>query len=149
MITRPSTPQILRDVAEELNREIMPLLTESTDQIRLFMITAVLGQCAERADREIALMSEETASYRTYAEDVAEATGNDGVRAQIDAMASAPDLRLDSVLAAYVRASDAFGTALEVAMDAGLAELVSAGERLLQDRVANEQSMAGVATAGR
>jgi hypothetical protein len=64
-------------------------------------------------------------------------------------MASAPDLRLDSVLAAYVRASDAFGTALEVAMDAGLAELVSAGERLLQDRVANEQSMAGVATAGR
>jgi hypothetical protein len=149
VITRPSTPQILRDVAEELNREILPLLAESTDQIRLFMITAVLGQCAERADREIALMAEEIAGYCAYAADVAEATGDAALRAQVEVLAPVSDLRLDAVLATYVRASDAFSTALEVAMDAGLAEQVAAGERLLQDRIVNEKAMAGVATAGR
>jgi hypothetical protein len=34
-------------------------------------------------------------------------------------------------------------------MDAGLTDLVARGEQLLQTRIANEQLMAGVATAGR
>lgn len=149
MITRPTTPEILRDLAEELNREIMPLLSEQTDQIRLFMITAVLGQCAERADREIALMADETTRCVTYAGAVADATGSAELRSLVSAVVPDTDLRLDAVLATYVRASDAFGAALELAMDAGLADLVAQGEQLLQDRVANEQAMAGVATAGR
>ena len=76
MNIRPSTPQILRDLAEELNREIMPLLSDSTDQIRLHMIAAVLGQCAVRSGTEIALMKAETDSYVDYARAVSAATGD-------------------------------------------------------------------------
>ncbi len=149
MNIRPSTPQLLRDLAEELNREIMPLLSDSTDQIRLHMIAAVLGQAAVRAGSEIALMKEETAAYVDYATEVAAASGHKDVRKALDALHPGTDLHLDTVLAEYARASDAFGTALEIAMDAGLTDLVSRGEELLKKRVANEQLMAGVATAGR
>lgn len=149
MNIRPSTPQILRDLAEELNREIMPLLSDSTDQIRLHMIAAVLGQCAVRAGSEIAVTKQETAEYRHYAASVVAATGHDGVRAALDAVPSPTDLHLDVVLAEYAKASDAFALALEVAMDEGLTDLVTRGEELLKQRVSNEQLMAGVATAGR
>lgn len=149
MINRPNTPQILRDLAEELNREIMPLLDDSTDQIRLFMITAVLGQCAVRADKEIALMKQETASYLTFAQDVADATHDANLATTIAQIHSSDDLHLEAVSAEYVRASEAFGLALEIAMDAGEDALVTRGEELLQTRIAHEQMMAGVASAGR
>jgi hypothetical protein len=149
MNIRPSTPQILRDLAEELNREIMPLLSDSTDQVRLHMIAAVLGQCAVRAGSEIALTKRETADYRDYAGEVVRATGHEGLRAALDAVPSSADLHLEVVLAEYAKASDAFALALEVAMDEGLSDLVARGEELLTTRVANEQLMAGVATAGR
>lgn len=149
MNIHPSTSQILRDLAEELNREILPLLSDSTDQVRLHMITAVLGQCAVRAGTEIALMTDETAAYRAYATGVASATADEAVRSATDAIGTSDDLRLEAVLAEYTRASEAFGTALEAAMDAGLTDLVARGEQLLQMRIANEQLMAGVATAGR
>ena len=149
MNIRPSTPQILRDLAEELNREIMPLLSDSTDQIRLHMIAAVLGQCAVRSGTEIALMKAETDAYVDYARAVASATGDPAVQRAIDAVQPSTDLHLDAVIVEYTQASEAFGTALEAALDGGDAELVARGEALLQDRVANEQLMAGVATAGR
>lgn len=149
MNIRPTTPQLLRDLADELNREIMPLLDDSTDQIRLHMITAVLGQCAVRAGSEIALMTLETAAYRDYADAVADATGRDDLRPAAAAPPLAARLHLDAVVAEYARASDSFGSALEIAMDAGLGDLVTRGEELLHTRIANEQLMAGVATAGR
>ena len=149
MINRPNTPQILRDLAEELNREIMPLLNDSTDQIRLFMITAVLGQCAVRADKEIAMMKQETDAYLTFAGEVADATHDANLAAAIAQVHPSDDLHLETVSAEYVRASEAFGVALEVAMDAGDEALVARGEALLQTRISHEQMMAGVASAGR
>ena len=149
MNIRPSTPQVLRDLAEELNREVMPLLTDSTDQIRLHMIMAVLNQCAVRAGTEIGLMRQETAAYADYGSVVATATGRSDVQALVDDIAPGDDLDLDAVLAGYTRASEAFATALEAALAAGDADLITRGEELLQFRVANEQLMAGVATAGR
>lgn len=149
MNIRPSTPQVLRDLAEELSREVMPLLADSTDQIRLHMIMAVLGQCAVRAGSEIALMKEEVSSSAAYGADVATATGRADLQALVDSIGDPPDLHLDVVIAQYTRASEALAAALEAAMDAGLADLVARGEQLLQERVANEQLMAGVATAGR
>ncbi len=149
MNIQPSTSQVLRDLADELNREIMPLLSDSTDQIRLHMIAAVLGQCAVRAGSEIELTKQETSTYRDYATAVVAATGHDGVRAALEAVPSSADLHLDVVLAEYAKASDAFGLALGVAMDEGLSDLMARGEELLKKRVANEQLMAGVVTAGR
>ena len=149
MNIRPSTPQVLRDVAEELNREVMPLLSDSTDQVRLHMIMAVLSQCAVRADTEIALMKQETATYTDYGSAVATATGRADVQALVDAIPRSEDLTLDAVLAEYTGASEAFASALEAALAAGDADLITRGEELLQVRIANEQLMAGVATAGR
>lgn len=149
MIIRPSTPQVLTDIVEELNREILPLLPDSPSQVRLFMITAVLGQMAERAGQEIAVMKEESARYVEYCLDVADTAGNEAVRQAAEAVLPTADLRLDAVSAEYAQASEALASAIEVALDAGLTELVSRGERLLEDRVANEQRMAGAATAGR
>jgi hypothetical protein len=146
---RPSTPQVLRDLADELDREIMPLLSDSTDQIRLHMVMAVLNQCAVRADSEIALMREESQHYAAYGHSVAQATGNADLAAAVAAIEPTSDLHLPAILAEYTRASEAFGTALELALDAGLADLVAQGEELLQRRIANEQQMAGVADVGR
>lgn len=149
MITQPTTPQILRDLAIELEREILPRLPDATDQVRLQMVMAVLRQCAVRAGEEIAVLSEEAEAYRAYGTQVAEATGRADVAAAVAAIDLGTDRQLDVVSQAYCRASDALGRALDAAMDAGASELVAAGERLLGERVANEQRMAGVATAGR
>ncbi len=149
MIIRPSTPQVLVDIVEELNREILPLLTDTTAQIRMHMITSVLSQCAGRAEQEIALMREESVAYRSYATRVAEATGDEDLTAAIDASALGDDLRLSAVSDQYAVASDMLATALEAALDAGLAELVAEGESLLTNRIATEQNLTELTTAGR
>jgi hypothetical protein len=149
VIIRPSTRQVLTDLVEELNREILPLLPDSPSQVRLFMITAVLGQMAERAGEEIAVMKEESGRYVEYARAVADASSSQAVRQAADAVLPTADLRLDAVSAEYARASEALAMSIEVALDAGLTDLINLGERLLEDRIANEQRMAGVATAGR
>jgi len=149
VIVRPSTPQILTDVAEELRREILPELTTTTLQIRLQMIMSVLEQCAARSGIEIALMRAEIASYRDYADRVADATGSEAVRAAADAVVVGDDLRLDAVSAEYASAGEALATALEAALDAGEQQLVAEGEGLLTARIATEQGLTALATAGR
>ena len=94
-------------------------------------------------------MKQETATYADYGSAVATATGRADVQALVDAIRHGDDLALDTVLAEYTRASEAFATALEAALASGDADLITRGEELLQVRVANEQQMAGVATAGR
>lgn len=149
MINRPSTDQILRDVAEELNREIMPLISDTTDQIRLHMIVAVINQCAARAGREIAVMKDEGAKSAAYGAEVAAAAQDDDLAAAVAGIVASDDLTLEAVAAEYARASDVLGTAIEVALDAGLAELVAVGEDLLRERIAHEQEMSGAVDAGR
>lgn len=150
MITRPSTPAILTDVCEELRREVMPLMTNATDQIRLHMIITVLGNCAVRAGSEIEWMKAEIAAYAAYANDVVTSTGDERLRNSIAALEPAPDLTLDAVAEEYSRAGTALGDALDAAMDAGLDELIARGEGLLVARIATEQLVAGgSATAGR
>jgi hypothetical protein len=150
MITRPSTPQILTDVCTELTRELMPLMTDSTAQIRLHMIITVLGNCAMRSGNEIAWMKQETADYTAYALDVADTTADHRVTGAIEAILPSEDLRLDAVAAEYSRAGTALSAALDAAMDAGLDELVARGEQLLLARITIEQQIAGgPASAGR
>ena len=149
MITRPSTPQILNSIVEELTREVLPLLETTTSQIRLQMIMTVLGQCAGRAEQEIALMREEAAASTDYARRVADATGDVELQTAVDALEVGDDLRLPAITAEYVAASEALALALETALDAGLADLVADGERLLSQRIATEQSLTALVTSGR
>ena len=150
MITRPSTPVVLADICEELRREVMPLMTTATDQIRLHMIITVLGNCAVRSGNEIAWMKAETADYAAYASDVVAATGDERTRESLAAIAPTSDLTLEGVSAEYSRAGTALGDALDAAMDHELTDLIARGEALLVARIATEQQIAGgSATAGR
>ena len=150
MINRPSTPRILADVVTELEREIMPLLPDDVAKIRLHMIMTVLGHCAVRSGNETAWMTEESAQYVAYAEDVLAATDSNSVRAALEEVEPYSDLRLREVAANYSRASQALSVALEAALDEHLDDLVSRGEALLRLRVANEQAVTGASEyAGR
>lgn len=149
MINRPSTDQILRDVAEELNREIMPLISDTTDQIRLHMIVAVINQCSARAAREISIMKDEGAKSAAFGAEVAAAAQDDALAAAVAGIVPTDELTLEAVAAEYARASDVLGTAIEVALDAGLTDLVAAGEDLLRERITHEQEMSGAVDAGR
>jgi hypothetical protein len=143
MINRPSTPRILEDLTTELEREILPLLTDSVAQIRLHMIMTVMRHCAVRSGNETAWMTEESASYVGYAQKVLEATDSAGVREAIGAVEQFDDLRLPAVIANYSRASEALAVALEASMDADVESLIAEGERLLRMRVTNEQAVTG------
>lgn len=150
MINRPSTPRILADLAMELEREILPLLTDSVAQIRLQMVMTVMGHCAERSGNETAWMTEESASYLYYAQKVFEATGDERVQAVIQAVEPLKDLRLPAVITYYSSASEALATALDIAMDAELKPLINEGENLLRMRITNEQAVTGASQyAGR
>jgi hypothetical protein len=143
MINRPSTSMILVDLTTELEREILPRLTDSVDQIRLHMIMTVMRHCAVRSGNETAWMTEESAAYITYAQRVLDATGDSKVRDAIQAVEPFDDLRLPVVVANYSRASEALATAIDAAMDAELELLIAEGEGLLRMRVANEQAVTG------
>jgi hypothetical protein len=150
VITRPSTPRVLLDVCDELMRDIMPIVTDPAQQIRLHMLTTVLTNAANAAEREISIMKGETADYLAYAVDVAEATGDPAVRAALDAVQPTASLVLSDVAAEYSRASNAFSTALEAVMDRRDLPLVERGEALLRQRQDLEKSiLSGTATAGR
>ncbi len=150
MINRPSTPRILSDLATELEREILPLLSDSVAQIRLQMVMTVMGHCAVRSGNETAWMTEESASYLEYARKVLEATGDERVRHAIEAVEPLTDLRLPAVITHYSRASEALATALDISMDAELEPLITEGEELLRMRIANEQAVTGASEyAGR
>ena len=150
MINRPSTPRILADLVTELEREILPLLTDSVAQIRLHMIMTVMGHCAVRSSNETAWMTEESAAYLEYAQRVLEATGDEDVRTAIAAVEPFDDLRLPAVAVNYSKASEALAAALDASLDAELEPLVAEGEGLLRMRVMHEQAVTGASEyAGR
>lgn len=153
MIIRPSTPQILRDLQVEVEKEILPLMPDAVSRMRVQMLLAVLGNCAVRSAHEIAWMTQEIAEIVDYAGDVADAVGEEA-RGPIDvslaAIHAGDSLHLDDVAESYSRAGFALSAALDAAMDAYLNALVLRGEALLRARVTREQEIAGgSATTGR
>lgn len=153
MIIRPSTPQILRDLQVEVEREILPLMPDPVSKMRVQMLLAVLGNCAVRSAHEIAWMKQETAEIIDYARDVTHAKSEEArrpVTLLLEAIHTDDSLHLDDVAAAYSRAGFALSAALDAAMDAYLNDLVLRGEALLRARVTREQEIAGgSATTGR
>ena len=153
MIIRPSTPQILRDLQVEVEREILPLMPDAVSKMRVQMLLAVLGNCAVRSAHEIAWMTEETAEIIDYAREVSDAVGAEAsrlIKVRLEATHVDDSLHLDDVAAAYSRAGFALSAALDAAMDAYLNDLVLRGEALLRARVTREQEIAGgSATTGR
>ena len=153
MIIRPSTPQILRDLQVEVEREILPMMPDPVSKMRVQMLLAVLGNCAVRSAHEIAWMRQETAEIIDYARDVTNVVTEEARRTVtllLEAIHTDDSLHLDDVAATYSRAGYALSAALDAAMDAYLNDLVLRGEALLRARVTREQEIAGgSATTGR
>ena len=144
MIGRPTTAQVLLDCCRVLD-EVLPAVDDETVQVRLVMLGKVLRNAAVRAAHEVAWMREETGAMEAYARTVAAATGDDGLRTALAALAAAPrtSLHLDDVVDVYVRTSDVLSVALEVAVADGEEELVREGESLLSARLAHENDVVG------
>jgi hypothetical protein len=153
MIIRPSTPQILRDLQVEVEREILPMMPDAVSRMRVQMLLSVLGNCAVRSAHEIAWLTKETAEIIDYAREVANAVTDEArrpVMLLLETVHCNDSLHLDDVAAAYSRAGFALSAALDAAMDAYLNDLVLKGESLLRARVTREQEIAGgSATTGR
>lgn len=118
MIVRPTTPQLLRDVRNELATVVAPAVASSTVGVTLEQIDIILEQCAVRSESEIAWMVEEMAEIDAYAGDVVEATDDAATRAALDAAraAASGSLELDALADDYNRISEALSCAIEACM---------------------------------
>jgi len=150
MITRPSTSRVLEDVVEEITRDIMPVITDPAQQIRLHMLMIVLNDCANASEREISVMRAEIPTYLAFADDVAKATGSAEVAAAVAGAQMGDSLVLSDVIRDYENASRAFSTAMDLVMDTVNREFIERGEALLKTRVTNERAiLSGSSAVGR
>ena len=150
MITRPSTSRVLEDVVEELTRDILPMITDPAQQIRLHMLMVVLNDCANASEREISVMRTEIPEYLAFAADVAKVTGNAAVDAAVAGAQMGESLVLTDVIRDYENASRAFSTAMDLVMDTVDRNFIERGEALLRTRVMNERAiLSGSSAVGR
>ncbi len=150
MITRPSTSRALEDVVEELTRDILPVITDPAQQIRLHMLMIVLNDCVNASEREISVMRTEIPTYLAFAEDVATSTGDPEVAAAVAGAQMGDSLVLSDVIRDYENASRAFSTAMDLVMDTVNRAVIERGETLLRTRVTNERAiLSGSSAVGR
>ena len=150
MITRPSTSRVLEDVVEELTRDIMPMITDPAQQIRLHMLMVVLNDCVNASEREISVMRTEIPEYLAFAADVVRATGSAEVAAAVAGAQMGESLILSDVIRDYENASRAFSTAMDLDMDTVDRNFIERGEALLRTRVMNERAiLSGSSAVGR
>ncbi len=152
MISRPTTEQLLLDCCRELMEAVLPALTDETTQIKVVMLDQVLRNAAIRSAHEIAWMREEIPHLTGYAAAVAAVLPSPRLDAALLAFADAPgaSLHLDDVVATYVAAGETLSVALETAVEHGHADLVEAGEAVLEARIAREHEvLCGWSPAGR
>lgn len=146
MIARPTTEELLLDCARVLQDTVLPAVPDEITQVRLAMLTKVLGNAAVRAGHEIAWMREETAAVTAFAQRVAAvrpgAVDLDRARA---ALADGPhaSLHLADVTEVYRLAGDVLSAALDVTLAPGHDGLVEEGEALLAARLVHEDAIVG------
>jgi hypothetical protein len=146
MLSRPTTEQILLDCRNELLATIDPAVTDPQVKIAIQMMENVLRNCAARAGHEVAWMCAEIDAMVGYAETVAASdVPSDAVSEALGRFSTerATSLHLDDVCATYDLAGDCFSAAIDAALDAGDSELVAAGRKLLDQRLATELEIMG------
>jgi hypothetical protein len=144
MISRPTTEQILLDCCRVL-QDILGAVSDETAQVRVVMLQKVLQNTAVRSAHEIAWMIDEITAIEAYGQAVQAVTGADGVQMALRDLKAHPvgSLHLDDVARSYARASDLLSLSLEAALNAEHTDLASAGESLLNTRLANENEIVG------
>jgi hypothetical protein len=124
MLTRPTTEQILRGIADELRDTVAPEVTSEPVKVLLGQIDQILRGQATKAAHEIAWMHEE-------ADAISAVTGTE--------VGWPESLHLDDVITWYDGVSRALSSALAAGDTARVAEL----KVLLDARSANEMRIVG------
>lgn len=137
MIVHPTTPQLLRDVRNELLHTVAPEVHGAVARVALEQIDIILEQCAVRSADEIAWMAEELAEMLDYADDVVAATGDEATAAALVAARdnAAGTLHLDDMAHDYTLTSEALSCAIEACMaDPDRSDLLRRGVEILRLR---------------
>ena len=119
MLTRPTTAQILHDIAREVRDNLIPAIDDPALTVNLEMMEQLLTAAAVRAAHEIAWMNEEGDAIVAFARDVAASTSDAATIAALDAydQGRTDSLHLDDQVEMYSLAGEAFGRALEAAIE--------------------------------
>jgi hypothetical protein len=128
MLSRPTTEQILRGIADDLAEQILPEVQSETAVVLLGQIDQILRGCATRAAHEIAWIHEE-------ADAIAGITGVD--------VGWPASLHLDDVVAWYDTVSRVLAGAIDDAFADGNAARVADLKALLDARSATEMRIVG------
>lgn len=146
MISRPTTEQLLRNVADELGSKIHPTVADPALEVVVEMLQQVVVSCAVRCAHEIAWLRDEEEAMVAYATDVvAVLPSADAVREALQAWEAGRDggLHLDQVVADYSLAGEALSCALEAARVAGHDDLSARAGALIATRVERETQIRG------
>jgi hypothetical protein len=128
MLTRPTTPQVLVGIADDLRDTVAPLVRDEPALVLLGQIDQILRGLAVRAGHEIAWIHEE-------ADSISAVTGTD--------VGWPASLHLDDVVAWYDSVSRVLSAALDQAFAAGDTARVAELKLLLDSRSATEMRIVG------
>lgn len=136
MQSRPTTEQILADLAREVRENLMPAIDDPALRVNLEMMEQLLAACAVRSAHEIAWMQRECEEIEALAEKALERLEAPAVTA---ALATCRDQRSDSLhlddrVENYHLAGEVFGAVIEAVADADDAELTEDVAALIRSR---------------
>lgn len=134
MQARPTTEQILNDLAREIRDTLIPTCDDPAMVPNLQMMEQLLTAAAVRSAHEIAWMNEEGDAAVALARDVVAATGDEATAAALAAYddGCSDSLHLDDQVENYSLAGEALGRAIE-AVD-GHPELAARANELIRAR---------------
>lgn len=140
---RPTTEQLLNDIARELRESVMPAVGDPALVVNLEMLEQLLTSCAVRAAHEIAWMAEECDEIEAFAADVADRLGCTATAQALSAYRDgrSDSLHLDDRVENYHLASEAFGKAIDAVFAADDAELSERCAALVRARRDHETEL--------
>jgi len=117
MQARPTTDQLLNDLAREVREELLPKIDDPALRVNLEMMEQLLTAAAVRSAHEIAWMAGEVDVMLSYATDVAETLEDPATTEAVAAFTAgrSDSLHLKDQVQNYSLAGEAFGRALEAA----------------------------------
>lgn len=140
MLSRPTTDQLLRGIADDLRTLIAPELQSEQAKVALAMITQLLAGCAVRAAHEIAWMSDESDIIERAVADIDDRATR---TALTDYRATPKSLELAGAAVRYGRASRALSAGIEYAYRTRNEALAAELRSVLKARSAHEMAIMG------
>lgn len=143
MQARPTTEQILNDLAREVREAVIPAVGDPALVVNLEMMEQLLHTCAVRSANEIAWMAAECADMEAFAAEVADRLGDAATASALDAYRSgrSDSLTLDDQVENYHLAGEAFGAAIEAVFAGDDADLSARCAELIRARRDTEREL--------